>query len=253
MADQKINELPTKSAPSSGDKMLMIGTEEEYQIDYDQLATAILNKLSTQSFSSLDTTSKTVLGAIDELNSKSYLLRGGTLIPENADLDDYGTIGNYYCNSSAVAGTLTHSPFSTAFTMKIELSAGTSYACQTAIKYNNGQKAWRYHNGSSWIDWIYFSDNATLANNLLSTVPYTVTFDEITPGAAQTKNVSVHRYGHKPIGCVGWANTKSSDFYLYQCSVNDIEMLSAFAKNVGDSTIPSGATVIVNVLFVKDS
>lgn len=69
MADQKINELPTKTAPSTGDKMLMIGTAEEYQIDYDQLATAILNKLSTQSFSSLDTTSKTVLGAIDELNS----------------------------------------------------------------------------------------------------------------------------------------------------------------------------------------
>lgn len=69
MADQKINELPTKAAPSTGDKMLMIGTAEEYQIDYDQLATAILNKLSTQSFSSLDTTSKTVLGAIDELNS----------------------------------------------------------------------------------------------------------------------------------------------------------------------------------------
>lgn len=69
MADQKINALPTKTSPSTGDKMLMIGTAEEYQIDYDQLATAILNKLSTQSFSSLDTTSKTVLGAIDELNS----------------------------------------------------------------------------------------------------------------------------------------------------------------------------------------
>ena len=74
MADQKINELPTKTAPSTGDKMLMIGTAEEYQIDYDQLATAILNKLSTQSFSSLDTTSKTVLGAIDELNSKSGIV-----------------------------------------------------------------------------------------------------------------------------------------------------------------------------------
>lgn len=68
MADQKINELPTKTAPSTGDKMLMIGAAEEYQIDYDKLASAILNKLSTQSFSSLDTTSKTVLGAIDELN-----------------------------------------------------------------------------------------------------------------------------------------------------------------------------------------
>lgn len=68
MADQKINALPTKTAPSTGDKMLMIGTAEEYQIDYDQLATAILNKLSTQSFSSLDTTAKTLVGAVNELN-----------------------------------------------------------------------------------------------------------------------------------------------------------------------------------------
>lgn len=98
-----------------------------------------------------------------------------------------------------------------------------------------------------------FSNDATLANNLLSTAPYTVTFDEIAPGAAQTKNVSVHRDGHKPIGCVGWANTKSSDFYLYQCSVNNSEILSAFVKSTADSTIPSGASVIVNVLFVKNS
>ena len=46
MADQKINELPVKTAPTTGDRMLMIGSAEEYQIDYDQLATAILNKLT---------------------------------------------------------------------------------------------------------------------------------------------------------------------------------------------------------------
>ena len=46
MADQKINELPTKTAPQTGDKVLMIGSLEEYQIDFDQLATAILNKIS---------------------------------------------------------------------------------------------------------------------------------------------------------------------------------------------------------------
>ena len=71
MADKAINALPVRTAPAAGDKMLMIGVAEEYQIDYDQLASAILNKLSTQNFSSLDTTSKTVLGAIDELNSKT--------------------------------------------------------------------------------------------------------------------------------------------------------------------------------------
>lgn len=69
MADKAINALPVRTAPTAGDKMLMIGAAEEYQIDYDQLATAILNKLSTQSFSSLDTTAKTLVGAVNELNS----------------------------------------------------------------------------------------------------------------------------------------------------------------------------------------
>ena len=78
MADQKINALPSKTAPTTGDKMLMVGTAEEYLIDYDKLATAILNKLSSQSFSSLDTTAKTVLGAVNELNSnilKTFCIR----------------------------------------------------------------------------------------------------------------------------------------------------------------------------------
>ena len=48
MADQKINALPVKTAPATGDKVLMIGSAEEYQIDYDQLATAILNKLTSK-------------------------------------------------------------------------------------------------------------------------------------------------------------------------------------------------------------
>ena len=71
MADQAVNALPTKTAPSTGDKMLMIGTAEEYQIDYDQLASAILDKLSTKQYGALATTAKTVLGALDELNSKT--------------------------------------------------------------------------------------------------------------------------------------------------------------------------------------
>ena len=69
MADQKINALPVKTAPTAGDKMLMIGTAEEYQIDYDQLASAILDKLSTKQYSELDTKAKTVLAALNELNS----------------------------------------------------------------------------------------------------------------------------------------------------------------------------------------
>lgn len=161
MADQKINELPTKTAPSTGDKMLMIGAAEEYQIDYDKLASAILNKLSTQSFSSLDTTSKTVLGAIDELNSK------------------------------------------------------------------------------------------TIANNLLLTAQYTITFDEIAVNSTQYKTINVAKSGYKPIGCVGWANIGSSSFFLFQCSISSNTQADVGVRNATDTVVASGAAIVIFILFVK--
>lgn len=69
MADQAINALPTKSAPSTGDKVLMIGTAEEYQMLVDDLATAVLNKLTSKTYN-LDQGSKTLIAALNELNSK---------------------------------------------------------------------------------------------------------------------------------------------------------------------------------------
>lgn len=70
MADQKINALPTKTAPVTGDKCLMSGAAEEYLIDYDKLATAILNKLTSKTFT-LDQGTKTLIAALNELNSKT--------------------------------------------------------------------------------------------------------------------------------------------------------------------------------------
>ena len=70
MADQKINALPTKTAVTSGDKFLMSGAAEEYLIDYDKLATAILNKLTSKTFT-LDQGTKTLIAAVNELNSKT--------------------------------------------------------------------------------------------------------------------------------------------------------------------------------------
>ncbi len=71
MADQAINALPTKSSPSTGDKVLMIGTAEEYQILVDDLATAVLDKLTSKSYT-LEQGKKTLIEALNELNSKSY-------------------------------------------------------------------------------------------------------------------------------------------------------------------------------------
>lgn len=56
----------------SDNDTLFVGQNSQLkQIDYDLLADAILNKISSKSYSELDTTAKTLIGAIDELNSKS--------------------------------------------------------------------------------------------------------------------------------------------------------------------------------------
>ena len=111
MADQKINALPVKTAPTTGDKMLMIGAAEEYQIDYDQLATAILNKLTSKTYA-LDQGTKTLIAALNELNSKTYYAAytKGKNIPENADLNDYLNTGVYYVRDSDIAETIKNYP-----------------------------------------------------------------------------------------------------------------------------------------------
>jgi len=67
-----INALPTKTEPVTGDKVLLSGASEEYLIDYDKLATAILNKLTSKTFT-LDQGTKTLVAALNELNSKSNI------------------------------------------------------------------------------------------------------------------------------------------------------------------------------------
>ena len=78
MEDQKINALPTKTTPTSGDKCLMSGAAEEYLIDYDKLATAILNKLTSKTYS-LDQGTKTLIAAINELNSKTNIIQKASI------------------------------------------------------------------------------------------------------------------------------------------------------------------------------
>ncbi|GLG90396.1 hypothetical protein [Sellimonas catena] len=85
MADQKINALPTKTAVTSGDKFLMSGAAEEYLIDYDKLATAILNKLTSKTFT-LDQGTKTLIAAVNELNSKSFSV--SNIATDVSQLDD---------------------------------------------------------------------------------------------------------------------------------------------------------------------
>ena len=71
MADQAINALSTKTAPETSDQLLLVGTGEPQLIDYDKLADAILNKITSKNYA-LDAGQMTLLAALNKLNSDSF-------------------------------------------------------------------------------------------------------------------------------------------------------------------------------------
>ena len=70
MADQAINALSTKTAPETSDQLLLVGTGEPQLIDYDKMADAILNKITSKNYA-LDAGQMTLLAALNKLNSES--------------------------------------------------------------------------------------------------------------------------------------------------------------------------------------
>lgn len=71
--------LPEKTTPASGDMFLMEDSEDTKKINYDKLADAILNKLTSKTYSGLETTAKNFVTAINELNSKWIFNRVATV------------------------------------------------------------------------------------------------------------------------------------------------------------------------------
>ena len=78
MADNKITEYNSHAAPATGDQFFMIGASEEYRIDYDALANAILDKLTSKTYSGIN---NNLIDAIAALNSSLTNLRLTAVIP----------------------------------------------------------------------------------------------------------------------------------------------------------------------------
>lgn len=68
----KFNEYPAKTTPKDADKFMLYSAEDAANklIDYDKLADAVLNKLTSKTFG-LDQGNMTLLAALNQLNSKA--------------------------------------------------------------------------------------------------------------------------------------------------------------------------------------
>lgn len=107
MADQNFMDLASKTASgiTGTDYMMLVNNSEAYKALVNDVTEAILSKLTSKSFSGLETTAKNVIGALNELNSKSNYLRGiQTITPQllssGQTLTDYVT--NNYSSKSSV-------------------------------------------------------------------------------------------------------------------------------------------------------
>ena len=144
-----INALPTKTEPVTGDKVLLSGASEEYLIDYDKLATAILNKLTSKTFT-LDQGTKTFVAALNELNSKFLKISN----PRDIDLNEMITSGIYGTSDSSpsIVGWINCPADDTGY-LKVELN-GTVLS-QTYISYK-GEIFFRAkynHMSFEWSNW----------------------------------------------------------------------------------------------------
>lgn len=136
-----------------------------------------------------------------ELNSKSYLLQGGTAITADADLNDYALPGSYYCRDIPTAQSIQNSPFKdTPYTLKVEYGAGTYAPCQTARNVYTGQIAYRNRgtSGTTWSGWEYSSLDNSIANVLFTAqAEYNGDCNDLTqPGLC--KNIITPSNGHSP-------------------------------------------------------
>lgn len=104
-------------------------------------------------------------------------MQGGISIPDNSDLNDYIKPGNYYCNSSLSAGTISNNPFDgIAFVLKVSYSTGNdgTYIMQTIQRYTDGVIQKRVRMAGSWTEWKIFSDDATVLGQTITYSTYSI-------------------------------------------------------------------------------
>ena len=97
MADQAINALSTKTAPETSDQLLLVGAGEPQLIDYDKLADAILNKITSKNYA-LDAGQMTLLAALNKLNSEQLIGNVTTIDDITFDYNSFTKTGLYYIN-----------------------------------------------------------------------------------------------------------------------------------------------------------
>lgn len=108
----KFTDYTEKTEPVDTDLALIYDTPAKVnkKFTFGNLWKWIAKKIVSEGISQLNTTNKTIPGAINELNSKSIFNTVGTNILQNENLNNYTNPGTYACPIASVAATLSGIP-----------------------------------------------------------------------------------------------------------------------------------------------
>lgn len=152
----KFNEYPAKTTPKDADKFMLYSAEDAANklIDYDKLADAVLNKLTSKTFG-LDAGTMTLPAALNQLNSNR--LRSSENITSGSDLAedvlikcDYGEIRLFTIQSTVTINQ--GSPDGKGgFLLVYQSKAGSEYGIVVLFSY--AETIWMKIKSTTWGEW----------------------------------------------------------------------------------------------------
>lgn len=148
----KWTDYTIKTNPADKDEVMILDTagKANKRLGLSALSDWIIGKITNKVFENLQTQNKTILGAINELNSNTFLIYEKNVYdldnPPNAFILNSGVnpkgLPNLGGNGCCV---IQHNP------------NGGAYTAQLAFSFGSDKIAIRRKKGSSWSDWAYFS------------------------------------------------------------------------------------------------
>lgn len=183
MASVNLNTLTEVQAAGTGDNLLLFNETSNVatRIDYDKLADAILDKLTTKTYSGI---SNNVIGAITNLDSRFFKAASGNITSDN--IDSYTTSGLYlgYIESATITGGGGNS-----FGLLIVTNPSNTAVRigQCIVMMPTGYIATRYNMNNVWSDWqqVPRGTEFTALQDRVTAMEYTPLFSQTYSTRAQ--------------------------------------------------------------------
>lgn len=154
----KWTDYTIKTDPADKDEVMILDTagKANKRLSLSALSDWIIGKIANKVFENLQTQNKTILGAINELNSNRFGLDPykNINIKSNTDLNTVIVSGSYFIKESAVSVTIENSPYKDQGYCLYVIAFSSSIVKQVAVPTVANEFKIRTLWNGSWTTWV---------------------------------------------------------------------------------------------------